>query len=218
MAIKAVCFDLGGVLVEINHFWMDAIESAGVTPQIMPSPELRLGDLAALDEYHDGAISWEEYLSDLRDHFGLSGDKDAAAVHDAILIGPMRGAYALVDALNRAGLTTGCLSNTNARHWERLSSPEAFAAISLLKSHVASHAAKVSKPELAIYELYEKTCGFKGDEIVFFDDSPVNVAAARKLGWQSVWIQPNRPSVEQIHEFLAVHTEIGPIGLAANAR
>jgi FMN phosphatase YigB (HAD superfamily) len=45
--------------------------------------------------------------------------------------------------------------------------------------------------------------GFSGSELVFFDDTPVNVSAAIELGWQAFVIDPFGDPVQQMRELLS---------------
>lgn len=60
------------------------------------------------------------------------------------------------------------------------------------------------KPEAAIYELATKKAGVAGDEILFIDDSRMNLMAAEKQGWRVLWFDDYRPdeSVQRIRESL----------------
>ncbi len=44
---------------------------------------------------------------------------------------------------------------------------------------------KVQKPYKEIYELAEKRCGFKGDEILFIDNSEKNLKVPSGMGWNT---------------------------------
>jgi FMN phosphatase YigB (HAD superfamily) len=49
---------------------------------------------------------------------------------------------------------------------------------------------KVQKPYKEIYELAEKRCGFKGNEILFIDNSQKHLDGAKQLGWQTFLYDP----------------------------
>lgn len=55
---------------------------------------------------------------------------------------------------------------------------------------IDSSVEKVQKPYKEIYELAEKRCGFKGDEILFIDNSQKHLDSARQLGWQTFLYDP----------------------------
>jgi 2-haloacid dehalogenase len=43
----------------------------------------------------------------------------------------------------------------------------------------------MSKPNTAIYQRVEAECGMAQDVLLFTDDRPENIAAARERGWQT---------------------------------
>lgn len=43
----------------------------------------------------------------------------------------------------------------------------------------------LQKPDLRIYALAEEKCGFKGNEILFIDNTEKNINAAKNFGWQT---------------------------------
>ena len=60
------------------------------------------------------------------------------------------------------------------------------------------------KPEVEIYQKAEELAGFKGQEILFIDDTSVNLMAAEKLNWHVIWFDYYRPeeSTQRIKEVL----------------
>ena len=56
---------------------------------------------------------------------------------------------------------------------------------------VDSSIEKVQKPYKEIYELAEKRSGFKGNEILFIDNSQKHLDSAKQLGWQTFLYDPN---------------------------
>ena len=100
----------------------------------------------------------------------------------------------LSDRLDRLGVDTALLSNTNALQWELLSptGPKAggYPAIGRLRHRFASHQLRLAKPDPAIYAAVEKATGHAGDHVLFFDDKLENIEAARGCGWTAVQIDP----------------------------
>jgi epoxide hydrolase-like predicted phosphatase len=56
------------------------------------------------------------------------------------------------------------------------------------------------KPEPKIYEVAEQLAQVKPEEILFVDDSRVNLTAADKLGWHVMWFDAShaKESVERV--------------------
>lgn len=59
---------------------------------------------------------------------------------------------------------------------------------------------KVQKPYKEIYKLAEKRCGFKGNEILFIDNSQKHLDSAKQFGWQTFLYDPtdNKKSSEEL--------------------
>lgn len=196
--LRAVVFDLGGVLVQINHTWGAAGAQAGLTVK----EDLGLGADADLTAYQGAEISEDEYLARLATRQGFAGPDDARRLHMAILSDPYPGSLELVHVLHAAGLRTACLSNTSALHWPYLTSADHYPAIAALQHHFASHELGLNKPDAAIYASVELALSLEGPEIMFFDDGAKNVAAAQKRGWQGVVIDPHNDPVRQMRTAL----------------
>lgn len=49
------------------------------------------------------------------------------------------------------------------------------------------------KPEAQMYEIAQVRAGCQPDEILFIDDSRVNLMAAERLGWHVLWFDDSRP-------------------------
>jgi len=100
-------------------------------------------------------------------------------------------------------ITTACLSNTNARHWELMHS-DSHAGLPMhhLTHRVASHLVGVMKPEEGIYEHLEQITGLAPGSLLFFDDKAENVATAKRRGWHGERIDPGGDTVAQMRGHL----------------
>lgn len=196
--MRAAVFDLGGVLVEINHTWREAARQAGVA---CAAPGGLLECQALLD-YQAGRIDEPEYYVRLAQYLGSSRN-EAEAVHEAILVGPYPGTYEIVDALDSAGVHTGVLSNTNAPHWHAMTRTGRFPNVERARTRLASHEARLEKPDPRIYRAWEALAGVPPEAVLFFDDAPANVQAAHACGWDAVLVSPDVPPAGQIEAALA---------------
>lgn len=194
--IRGVCFDIGGVMIRICHTWNDALAQAGFTSSKHLQDALPLGGFPEFDAFQDGIISFEEYAIQLSDFLGIEPEQ-AKITHNAILKEMYPGTLEIVRELQSAGLLTGCLSNTNTPHWETMHSGK-FPNIQELKIRLASQEAGVSKPEERFYRMFEEQSGLSPDEILYFEDTLINVEAGRACGWNAVHIDPYGDSAEQI--------------------
>jgi glucose-1-phosphatase len=77
----------------------------------------------------------------------------------------------------RTTYRVGCLSNSNALHWERFGGFEEDFDITLF-----SHLLGAVKPDCEIFLLALRECGVEPSEVYFFDDCCANVRTAQSLG------------------------------------
>jgi HAD superfamily hydrolase (TIGR01509 family) len=185
MRVRAVAFDIGGVMVRIAKTWGEARAAAGLGPG---GPDGPLSSFAEFDRYQSGLVTDEEYLEALAGFLGGSR-ADAAQVHRRVLQEPMPGTMELVADVEAAGVVCGCLSNTNALHWGPLVEVGTYPALARLRVKVGSHELRASKPEPAIYRAFEEAVGAGGASVAYFDDVAEYVEGGRAMGWQA-WQVP----------------------------
>ncbi|MGH9412845.1 MAG: HAD-IA family hydrolase [Terriglobales bacterium] len=77
----------------------------------------------------------------------------------------------------------GLLSNTNPLHFAFLSAGHPI--LSEFAFRILSHEVGAAKPDPLIYQVAEAAAQCPPEAIVYFDDVPDFVAAARKRGWQA---------------------------------
>jgi putative hydrolase of the HAD superfamily len=198
---NVVVFDLGGVLARICHTWEEAADVAGAPHDLSPGGPTALGGFSGFDLYQAGKISFDVYLRELAMFIGCSAD-DAPKVHNSIIVEEYPGVSELVSNLRERSYRLGCLSNTNDAHWQHLAYNGRFPTIESLEMKMASHIIGLNKPDPAIYDAYGAEFGLSPSEIVFFDDHPLNVAAAREAGWLAAKITPGEDTARQMRNHL----------------
>lgn len=203
MAIRAICFDLGGVVARISYHWAEILERAGLPIPKNISPRTLLQDMPAFDPYQKGEMTDTQYFHELAVYLGVSTYEQAKKLHNSILIEPFPGVHELVLDLNAAGFVTGCLSNTNAPHWEDLAISGRFPAIVDMHVKLASFQIDAVKPDSTAYTAFEEAAAAEPAEILLFDDSLPNCLAALDLGWDAQHIDPNGDPASQMAERLA---------------
>lgn len=204
--VRLVCFDWGGVILRICGSWTEACAAAGLP--VRPgseAPELAIARRDLAQRYQVGQLTCDEFFTSASEACrGLYTSDEIRAVHDAWLLHEYPGIPDLLERLTRRpGIETALLSNTNHRHWSRhlprsRGVPADFPAIGMLTHRHASHLLKLAKPDPGIYEALERATGYSPAEILFFDDLPDNIAAARARGWQAEQIDPKGDTAAQI--------------------
>jgi putative hydrolase of the HAD superfamily len=204
-SVRLVCFDLGGVLVRIARGWDDACRRAGVAlPHADAAIWARHHELML--RYETGEIDEQGYLCQVPDVIGGDVNVDAIVrVFDAWLLGMYPGAAELIDELHTRGVATACLSNTNPRHWNTFGLLDEYRPLARLHHRLASHELRVMKPNEAAYRHAEQATGFWGEQILFLDDRPENVAAARAVNWNAERIDRADDAIPQVRDYLVAH-------------
>jgi len=207
--IRLVCFDLGGVLIRICRSWEEGCRAAGLDVRYGANGSGATGgagwyaspDVTNLCQA--GQISCDEFARRCSAATGNAyTPEEIMAVHDAWLLEEYPGVGDVVDRIHARGLETAALSNTNHAHWIRM--PE-FPAVMRLNSRFASHELGMFKPDPSIFREFEKRVNRRGDDILFFDDLPDNIQAARAIGWLAELIDPHGRTDLQIESALRRH-------------
>ena len=202
---QLVVFDLGRVLVRICDGWGDAFERAGLL-SLRSGVESKLADatLRKAVELHvhaleHGHLTPDDFARESAALLGISA-ADVARSTDAFVHGAYPGATTLLDDLHEVGVRIACLSNTNARHWELMQGwlEPADQILRRIDLRYASHELQLRKPAEKIYEALERSAGVEGTDIVFFDDLPDNIAAARARGWDAILVEDRRDPVREM--------------------
>ncbi|WP_380174831.1 HAD-IA family hydrolase [Kineococcus sp. DHX-1] len=177
-----VVFDVGGVLSAQEGGVPEVAAALGVAADVLGPAYWRHRD--GYDRGDDARTYWTAVLTDL----GLTASDVEARIEavdavDAARWGaPTAASAELLAAVCASGTRTGILSNApqslagvvRAAVWSRP-----------LEHLVFSCDLRAAKPEPAAYAAVEAAFGVPGTDVVFLDDRPVNVEAARERGWRA---------------------------------
>lgn len=183
--VRFVYFDVNGCLV---HFFQAAFTElaakSGVQLDVIESFYWHYNDAVcrgdiSLEEFntmlaerlHLGSIDWKQYYLDAVESITEMRellDWASQNYHIGLLTNIMPG---FIDALRTRGLLPEVRYDTI----------------------VDSSQVSAIKPEPEIYKIATDRAGYKADEILFIDDSRVNLMAAEKLGWHVLWFDDYRP-------------------------
>ena len=183
-AITAITFDLGNVLIRVDHlrFCRRLAALAALSPQEVFA---QVFGSSLEPGYDTGRISSREFFERVTSHFvvGLPYGEFCDLWCD--IFDPMDGMTELVQHL-AARFPLYLLSNTNSLHFDYIQ--ERFAAIlQPFRAFILSYQVRSRKPEPAIYHSLIRQVGRPPQEILFLDDKESFVEAARDQGlaaWQ----------------------------------
>ena len=183
MQIKAIVFDLGGVVVDLDfsRFFKDVIE---ISPLNRPNSSLPLEFWRQSDTYHQGKMSDEDFYQQAcellqtcaldQKQFFNSFNSVISQVNEDVL--------ALIRNLrNNNKMKILCLSNVNSSHWQYLIKlyPKILESFD---DYILSFEVHLTKPDTRIFDLAIKKTGCKPKEILFIDDGLNNVRSASEKG------------------------------------
>jgi putative hydrolase of the HAD superfamily len=171
-------FDLGGVLI---HF--DGIEGVReLSGERLGLEEARRFWFTspALGRFETGRIRAEAFACEALAELGLAISPTLFLEHFlAWDRGPMPGAFSLLDSL-RPHFRLACLSNNNELHWRRLR--DELRLTERFHRCYVSHLLGLRKPDPAVFDHVVRDLGTPPERILFLDDNPECVEAARRLG------------------------------------
>jgi len=187
--IKNIVFDLGGVIITLDHARaIERFKAAGVS---------RAAEY--LDPYHQngifldleaGRLTKEEFGEALRRETGKN-IPDSAIAHGWLGflkdVPPQK--LAMLEDLRQRGFRLYLLSNTNplVMEWALTSdfSPAGKPLDSYFDRMYLSYQMKCVKPDLEIFQKMIADSGMKPEETLFIDDGKNNVVAAAQLGFHT---------------------------------
>jgi putative hydrolase of the HAD superfamily len=189
--IKAVVFDLGGVLLDMHsdEARRELIERYGLLSQgfdrlarsSFESHPRSITELAMI-----GKVGTSEYLEAFLSECTVK-DLHGLAVNRLSVVGPERtNVFAIVEQLKRAGVVCCVLSNTIALHWEKLTSTDDYPSLGIFEHVFASHLIGCAKPEKASFSFVASALKIRMSECLLIDDTPLNVMSAQAAGWRGL--------------------------------
>ena len=186
--MTTVVFDFAGVL----FCWHPPTMLMRVLPQ--RAPDLAAGAHLAQAifqgyggdwaDFDRGTIEVEPLVARIVARTGLAPTEVRAVVDEVPHeLQPMPDTVALLRRLHALGQRLYFLSNMPAPYADHLQRSHRF--LELFADGLYSARERLIKPESAIFDLAAYRFGRPAGELLFFDDVPANVAAARAAGWQA---------------------------------
>jgi FMN phosphatase YigB (HAD superfamily) len=179
-AIDLVLFDLGGVLIEIS-----GVSSMKALSGIEDDDELWRRWLTCdwVREFERGRCSVDAFAAGVVADWSLT--VTPAEFLDAFVLWPtgaLPGAAELVAEV-RERIPAGCLSNTNALHWDR-NAPR-WPILTGFDFRFLSHELGVLKPDRELYDRVAEQLPVARERVLFLDDNLVNVDGAIDAGFRA---------------------------------
>ena len=182
---KLLLFDLGGVIVR----WVGLDELAKTSGLSRGEVIERFTSSKILSDYEIGDCTDDAFIHEFRHEFELKGADDELKY---LWNSWVKDAYANVaQALKtlKFNFKTACLSNTNALHWKRLE--DLISTHELFHKSYASHLIKFAKPDTQAFEYVLDDMNLAAQDVWFFDDTLVNIDAAKANGIHAFHVDRN---------------------------
>jgi len=183
MTIKAIIFDLGGVVVELDfsRFFKDIIE---ISPLNTPNSSLLLEFWRQSDIYHQGKITNKEFYSqacELLQTCALNQEQFFDSFNSVISHVKEDFLVLIKNLKEQNNIKLLCLSNVNSSHWHYLLEQNKEI-VELFDELILSFEVHLTKPDPRLFKLAIQKAECKPEEIVFIDDGLNNIRSARELG------------------------------------
>lgn len=180
--VQVVLFDLGGVLIRLRGVQVllshleGRMDEAGLMQRWLYSPAVRL--------FESGRCSLETFCTDIVKELHLPMNaQEFLEVFKSFLAEPFPGVAEILPILGKT-IPIGILSNTSDPHWQM--SREMLPELDGVRHLFLSYRMGLLKPDAAMFRQVLSSLGEPAESILYFDDHPANVAAARALGFQAV--------------------------------
>ena len=184
--IKAVIFDLGRVLIDVDL-------KRGIIGHLSGSKnkddqeiisEVFQNDLFIL--FSTGKISPEEIYYAMTERYQFDFTYESFVSVWCDIFSPIEGMERVVEKLGKE-YPLGLLSDTDPLHWNYVLKSYPF--LRQFKSPVLSYEIGALKPAPVCYDLAAKSVNARHEECLFIDDRDINVEGAIKAGMQAIRFQ-----------------------------
>lgn len=179
LSIAAIAFDLGKVLVKVDHsrFCNRLAELAGRTTEEV---YVAVFQTSLEPDYDTGRISSQEFHRRVQSHFHLDLPFPLFRQMWAEIFDPLEDMEAVAGRLAQR-YPLYLLSNTNEMHFQYIQ--ENYAPLlSPFRAFILSYLVGSRKPEPQIFQALIREAGLPPAQILYTDDRPEFVEAARALG------------------------------------
>lgn len=179
--IEAIVFDVGRVIVQwdLRHLFAQLIDDPRELDWFCAN--------VVTEEWHfehDAGRPLDEMVPERKAMFpGHAHLIDAYRERFLDTIpGPVPGTAPLIERLSEVGWPLFAITNFGAEFWDEFRPTQPV--LRHFQDIVVSGREKLAKPDPAIFRLAAARFGYRAQSMLFIDDNPANIDAARKLGWQ----------------------------------
>ena len=178
-----ILFDLSGVLVELGGM-PDFVKWTGMSTDDIGSQWLKSESVRSFERGHS---SFEAFHAHFVKEWNVSiSSKELFEAFESWVKSAIPGAIDLLSELSDK-YTLACLTNTNPVQWPVVQ--RTIETHKYFKFQFASHEVGKIKPDSDAYEHVIDTLGVPAKNIIFLDDSLINVEAASEMGMKAFHVK-----------------------------
>lgn len=188
---QVVLFDIGGVIIDLD--FRDARTTLESEYLMDPETFLELtrsgfsGEvLSVTEKAMIGAIGTQAYLLAFQNGCKRPVPLETVERLRASMLGPERPAMLELLEQLRKHIPIAAFTNTMALHWDLLMNPKRYRFPELFRTIFASHLLGDAKPRIESFKKVVSALGVRPEEVVFVDDSALNVSGAAQLGIKGI--------------------------------
>lgn len=201
--IKAIIFDIGGVLHPINKLITEVDVKKVLAASSASQEEIDAVYLEYIRKLGRGEITEEVFWNDVCKKLNVEIPHDYKEIMRKRLredIVPFKKTFDLVNDLKKRGFKTYALSNTILPHSEVI---EKKGWLGLFDRAFLSHETGMRKPDPEVYKHVLNEIGVKAHEAIFVDDLEENLIPARALGMNTVLAESPEQITEEIEKIIS---------------
>lgn len=202
--IDVLLFDLGGVLIDFTGF----AELGPLMPHGCDRDEVRSRwiESDSVQRFERSESTPIEFAAGVIQEFRLGlAPEEFLAAFVAWARGPYPGARSLLERIP-SSYCKACLSNSNELHTPL----HRRSMVPLMDRFYFSDELGLVKPDREVFEYVADDLGVVPEKIVFFDDTPVNVQAARTVGMVAYEVDGVAALAAQLQRLGVVRPEPAP--------
>jgi len=183
MKVKAIIFDLGGVIIDLDfsNFYNSIITQS---PLNKPQTPIMLEFFRQSDMYHQGNMTDDEFYQLACDllQVCMLDQSDFFNAFNSIISGYNTDVAELIKKIRDSNqYKILALSNVNSSHWDFILK-KGWEFIDWFDELILSHETHLIKPNPKVFEYAIKKAGCKPKQIVYIDDGLNNIKSAKELG------------------------------------
>jgi glucose-1-phosphatase len=200
MQTRLILFDLGNVIVSIS--FQKTLESWSKLTGLSVDEILSRVDMEDQAHYtfEQGDIAPSRFRKHISERIGYDfSEKDFNEGWNAMILGLVPGIEEILSGL-RKSYRLAVLSNTNKIH-EHYFMQKYWGTMRHFDKIFLSNKIHARKPEEKAFQTVIDSFKIKPEETVFLDDNMLNVEAAGKMGFNSVWVTNIEDIIKGLNKF-----------------